>query len=362
MKSKYKLSHHKSSINKTFLVVIVSTVIFGLLFIYNVSSVIAQERFGNSFYYLRNQIISGLFGFLGLYLAYKIPINSIIKLNKIIWITTLVLLGLVFFSSTTYGANRWIYLGSFSFQPSEFSKISLILILSTVAVIKKTHWVFQYWSILLITGGLILIQPDLDTTIVLIAIGLSIYFLAENNYKRVLGLLGLGVVFLITAILTSSYRRQRLITLLSNRSDTEHAYHSWQSILAIGTGGLFGQGLGMSRFKYGYIPEAVGDSIFAIVAEELGFIGTTIIVLLFLFIVLKIYKIAQNTDNLLHKYMATAIATWIGLQAFVNIGGMIRLFPLAGITLPLISYGGTSLISVLIALGWVLQIERDSKK
>ena len=256
-----------------------------------------------------------------------------------------------------------MFIGPVSFQPSEFAKLSLMIYLAKVA--SKDKKTLAYFAPIIIVASLILFQPDLGTTIVTVGAGLIQVFVAGVSIFHLAGAGVVSVAGSILLILTSEYRRARLLTFLSQTEDPlGKSYHIRQIILALGAGGLFGVGLGQSRQKYLFLPEAATDSIFAVIAEELGFLGASVVIICFMIFVFRAIRIASLAPDRFSKILASGIAAWIGGQALLNVGSMVAVVPLTGIPLPFLSYGGSSLIMVLAATGILLNISRytDVKK
>ena len=263
------------------------------------------------------------------------------------------------FSILALGARRWISIGSINFQPSELIKLSICIFLAKVA--SKQKGAFSYFLPVIIVTGLIMLQPDLGTTLVIAIITLSQIFISDVNPMYFFGSLVVGAVGTMGLILTSPYRKDRLLTFFEiSRDPLGKSYHIRQVLLGLGSGGVFGVGLGASRQKYLFLPESSTDSIFAVIAEELGLIGSVGIILLFGYFVFKGFMVAREAPDRFSQVLATGITAWIGGQAFLNIASMVALVPLTGIPLPFISYGGSSLVMVTAACGILLGISRYS--
>jgi cell division protein FtsW len=256
-------------------------------------------------------------------------------------------------------------IGVVGFQPSEFAKLAMIIYLAVLlekSVLKKEGAFMVLAVVTGFTAALILLQPNMSTAALIFLIGISMYFVSGANlaplflFGPFLFLSGLGF------ILSSEYRKVRLLTFLNpiESGDLSLGYHIKQILIALGSGGLFGLGFGQSRQKFQYLPEVASDSIFAIIGEEFGFIGTTLLVLLFTVLIYKGFMIAKDANTLLGKLLATGITTWIAFQFFVNVGAMLHIIPLTGIPLPLVSYGGSSLVFSLMGLGLLANISAHS--
>jgi len=335
--------------------------IFGIIMVGNVSVLKAYQDFGDKFHYLRLQIYWALLGIGAFFVTSLLNYNFWKKVAIPLIIFSLITLILVLIpgiGTQALGARRWLGFGFFSFQPAELAKLSFIFYLSSFFSKKKNIWPFL--AILGILVGLIMLEPDLGTTVVLAATGLSIYFISGAPIFAI-GLIALfSILSGVGLIITSSYRKERLLTFFDpSRDPLGASYHIRQVLIAIGSGGLFGVGLGQSRQKYEYLPEVTTDSIFAIIAEEIGFIGGVIILGLFLLLVWRGFRIAKEAPDEFGKLLAVGITSWIGFQALINLCSMVALVPLTGIPLPFISYGGSSLVLSLVAMGILVNISKQ---
>lgn len=353
---------------------IVSAIIFcGLFPLASASSVGSETRF-------LNQIIFGLLpGIIVAFALYKTPLHIIQKASPYLLFLNIILLAVIilpFFSEIvqiTRGSGRWIAMGPFSFQPSEFLKLTFILYISTWLISKTKKDKKDYKKSLqetlfpfLVISGLIAVlllrQPDLSTLIIILMTGFIIYFIAKTPFWHII-VIGLIAVMLFSAfILTSSYRMERVKTMLDPSSDILGSrHHTWQMTIAVGSGGLFGKGIGMSMQKYGYVPLPASDSIFAIYAEEVGFIGSSLLIILFLLFFWRGFLIAKNNKIEFARLVCFGVCSWIFLQMSVNVlaavGG-----PVTGIPLPLISHGKSHLIAELAGIGLMLNASKYIKK
>ncbi len=334
--------------------------LFGLIMVYNASVVEAFQLFSDKYYFLKLQALWALLGFIALFFTTFLPLSFFKKISPVALVFSLLLLILVLIpniSDISFGARRWINLFGFSLQPSELIKLTLSLYLAAWLAKDKPFW--PYLVILIVILGLIMLQPDLGTAIVIILTAILVYYTsgAPILYLLLLGVLGtvsgLGLIF------SSSYRKERLLTFFNpTRDPLGSSYHIRQALIAIGSGGLWGLGLGQSRQKYQFLPQVTTDSIFAIIAEEIGFFGASLVILVLFAIVLRAFYIARLASDNFSRLLATAIASWFGLQALINLAAMLALLPLTGVPLPFISYGGSSLIVTLAAVGLLLNISR----
>ena len=359
-KIKFKKQSKKPD-NKLLALTLILTFV-GLVAVADASAPIAVREFGDKFYFAKQQAYWAIFGVVILGIFSKINYKFWKKIAIFVFIISILALILVFipgFGTRLLGAKRWVFIGPYSFQPSEFAKLALLMYLAKVAASEKKT--LAYLIPIALVALLIMGQPDLGTTIVTVGAGLVQVFVAGVSLWHLSGAAIVGVISSVVLILTSDYRRDRLLTFLSQTEDPlGKSYHIRQIILALGAGGLFGVGLGQSRQKYLFLPETATDSIFAIIAEELGFVGASIVIICFMILVFRSIKIASLAPDRFSKVLASGIVAWIGGQAILNIGSMVAVVPLTGIPLPFLSYGGSSLIMVLAAMGILLNISRYS--
>lgn len=347
-------------------------VVFGLVMISSASVVSSRTEFGDSYYYLKHQIISGLIpGLIGFFLMQKIRYNTLRKWSLILFVVNLALLLLVFIpaiSGEYNGARSWIEIGSVSLQPSEIIKLTFILYLASWFSthhneIKDFHKVFLPFAMTIgVLSLLLLLQPDVGTLGLILIPGVIMYFLAGGNLKYIFLILVAAVGGLLVLIKIAPYRMQRLLVFLDPKIDPLGiGYQINQALLAVGSGGIFGLGLGHSRQKFNYLPEAQGDSIFAIIAEELGLVGTLFLVGMILWLMFECLKIARNAPNKFSQLVIYGVTSWIVVQSLINIGANLSLLPLTGIPLPFISQGGTALAIEMTAIGIVVNMSRENQ-
>jgi len=346
----------------------------GILIMASVSASLSLERFGNTYYFLKHQILFGIIPgiFLG-FIFYKINLSLLKKWSLLLILLNLALMVLVFFpvigsASSEFTAARWIGLGPFSFQPSEFLKITFILYLASwlcgrtgEKMQKDLKKIFGAFLIIMVVIALLLIlQPDISTLVVISACALLMYFLADTPLWHIITAVSLGFLSLLFLIKMAPYRVKRLLVFLNQDIDPMGmGYQLKQALIAVGSGGLFGLGLGMSKQKLGFLPQSISDSIFAIFAEEAGFLGALFLVFLFLFFLWRIFKIVKINQDKFLQLTAVGISCWIVLQGFINLGAMIGILPLTGIPLPFISYGGSHMVAELIGVGILLNISKS---
>lgn len=291
-----------------------------------------------------------------------------------IWFFTLslVLTALVFvplFSFEYGGARRWLVFGPLSFQPAEILKIAFVLYVATwLSNVKKHVATFKYGLLpvlvmLGLVGIIMLLQPDTDTFAVMVASGLAMFFTAGGRWKDIVTIGLIGILVGIIILSTRPYIKERVFTFLDPSSDPlTSGYQIQQSLIAIGSGGIAGRGFGQSVQKFNYLPEPIGDSIFAVYAEEFGFFGAVILILLFISFALRGYKIAARAPDTFSSLVVTGFITMIITQSFMNISAMLSLIPLSGLPLIFVSHGGTALLLTLGAVGIILNISRYQKK
>ncbi len=363
----------KSRLDKTLLATSALIVAFGLVMLFSASVAVGIERFSDPNFFIKRQLVSLAVGLLGAAVAYRIDYHfwqrwSLLALAFSIALLVAVLLPDIGISGQ--GAKRWLDLGVAGFQPSELVKLTLVTYLAAFLAERGGRAVrdFKTGLIPLVTvlgviAFLILKQPDLGTLIIICAIALSMYFAGGAKMRHFIGLIGAGAVALGAAIALAPYRLARFAAFLNPEADPQGAgYHITQSLIAVGSGGLFGLGLGHSRQKFLYLPEVTGDSIFAVIAEELGFVGSAFVIALFLVFFWRSVRIARLAPDAFGKLASIGIGCWIVLQAFINIGAMLGVLPLTGLPLPMISYGGSSLIVTLAAVGILLNISKQSSR
>ena len=345
--------------------------IFGLIALTSASSVVGFTKFGDTYHFVKRQLTVGLvFGLIGFFITLRVDYRWYQKYAFHFLIITIILLVLVFLPGIGYslkGANRWIMIAGFQFQPTEAVKITFLLYLATW-LSKREKDLEDYRAGLVpflvvvgIISLLVLLEPDLGTMTVIAFMALVVYFTAGAPIRH-LGILGTGsLVLFYILIKITPYRAARLSVFLNPQLDPQGiGYHVNQALLAIGTGGLFGLGLGRSRQKYNYLPEVAGDSIFAVIAEEMGLIVCFSLVALFALLMYRGFKVAKHAPDTFGKLLATGIVAWISFQAFVNIAANMALLPLTGITLPFISYGSSSLFVALTAMGILFNISKHT--
>lgn len=356
----------------TLIIFIWVIIVFGLAMLASAGVSLGYEKYGDPNYFFKQQfllgVIPGIFVFL---FAALVDYHLWQKLSKYLFGISIVFLILVFIPSFKIqhaGASRWLKIGNLSFQPSELVKLTFLFFLANwLSSVKSKasnfkHHFLPFVFLLSSVVGLILLQPDMGTAFMIAIIGLVSYFAANGNIFYLFSFSIFGSALFFILIKTEVYRMKRLMTFLHPELDPFGiGYHINQAMLAVGSGGIFGRGYGQSRQKFMYLPEVVSDSIFAIIAEELGFIFVIILISLFFGVFWRGFKIGEYAPDLFGKILAIGISSWLILQFLINIGSMIGLVPMTGIPLPFISYGRSSLLVSLAAAGIMANISRQTR-
>lgn len=328
--------------------------------VYDASSAQALQSFNDKYYFLKEQAQWVIVGLIAAVAASFFDYRRLKLLAVPALIGSILLLIAVFIPGigvSANGAHRWINLGFTVFQPSEIAKLSLIIYLSAWFTTKEKGRLLSFLLLIGLMVGLIMAQPDMGTAIVLLGTSFSLYFLSNSEMRGFLFFIPFVVAGGTLLAIQSPYRLRRVLTFLNPDSDPLGAsYHVRQVLIALGSGGLFGLGLGNSRQKYSYLPEATTDSIFAIIGEELGFIGATMIIVVFVVFFYRAIKLTVTTEDLFGRMLGLGILFWIIIQTLVNLGSMVSLIPLTGVPLPFISYGGSALVAELIGMGILCNI------
>ncbi|HEY3056198.1 MAG TPA: putative lipid II flippase FtsW [Thermoanaerobaculia bacterium] len=346
-------------------------VVLGIVMIYSASAMIAMQRFGaeNPYHFMTRQLVWLFAGGAMMLLLMHIDITLLQDRRVLYAILTIVGLALIvaLFQSPINGTHRWIVLPWFNLQPSEFAKPILILFVAGFLARREdrinevTTTVLPIASILCLFAGLILLGRDFGTATVVLLVGFGMIFVAGVRW-RVIGLISIPLVPAIVALgFGAAYRRDRVFAFLNPEADPlGKGFQALQSLIALGTGGLKGLGIGNGRQKLFFLPEPHTDFIFSIVGEELGFIGAFALIAAFAFLVWRGFRIARYSDDRFAFYAALGLTLMIGLQALINISVSLCLLPTKGIALPLVSYGGSSLIASLMAIGILLNLSQQS--
>lgn len=350
--------------NNLLIGVVIFLTLFGLLMIYDASSFIAFRDFGDKYHYVKDQSIWIVLGLISLCFFSLFDYHKLYYFSLPILIVAIVLLALVFVPGIgvyILGAHRWINVQFFTLQPAEFAKLALAIYLSAWFSNKEKGRLLPFLLLLGLVVFLIMLEPDMGTATIVLIEALSIYFLSGANilsFVLLIPLIGiLGFIF----IKLEPYRLERLTTFLNpSVSIMTSSYHIRQILIALGMGGLTGVGLGNSLQKYAYLPENTTDSIFAIIAEELGFIGVTVLIVLFILVLWRGFLIAGFAKDTFGRLLAGGITAFLTTQVIINLTAQTALIPLTGVPLPFISYGGSALIIDLCSIGILINISRQS--
>lgn len=340
----------------------------GVIMIYSSSGVYAQQELGNHYYFLQRHLVFLTAGLVMTAFVMSIDYRILQQYAKPLMICVVIMLVLVLIPGLgreSFGARRWFSLGPMNFQPSELAKIAMIIYMADFLARKKNA-VQYFWQgfvpimiILGIVSVLIIKQPDLGNTLSIATVSLVMLFIAGTRLKYLVGLMLMVLPVLVLLIVKVPYRMRRITAFLNPWDDPQGAgFQLTQSQIALGSGGLFGKGLGMSTQKLFYLPAAHTDFILSIIGEEMGFIGTVAVIFLFGALIWQGARIAKRTTDPFGYYLAIGIVMMLGLQAVVNIGVSIGAFPTKGLPLPFISYGGSALIFNMMAIGLLLNISR----
>lgn len=352
------------------LIIMLGLLSIGLIVVYSISPALGAETNSNGSQYVTKQLIGIGIGLILFAIAAKTPVH----LWKSVYVPLLVIAGLatlltlILPVNEEYPAHRWIRFGGFSFQSVELLKFAIIVWLSGFSATRIKRGAIDspkltLYPLLGVLGIIAVVvagmQSDLGSAAVIVAIMTAMVFVAGLPLKRILMLMGILVIGAILLIAPSDYRRDRIATYMHPEADCAAAgYQACQALIAVGSGGMAGLGLGNSVQAYGYLPEAENDSIFAIFAEKFGYIGSVLLLGLMLGLFARIKRVAERAPDDFSRLIVVGILVWLSTQTIINIGAMLGLLPLKGITLPLISYGGSSVLMVLAVLGVVFQVSR----
>ncbi|MBI5177817.1 MAG: putative lipid II flippase FtsW [Nitrospinae bacterium] len=348
----------------------VALVLVGMVMIFSASGTVAGTRYGDPAYFLKRQMIWALIGFAGMAVAMRINYRKLADLAPYLYLLSLILLFMVLIpgiGKEVSGARRWIAVGGFTFQPSEFAKLALIIAFSHFLVKKESagrlkDFVTGYMPNAIALGicfVLILLQPDMGTSLIASLVVFTLFFVSGIRFRYILGTFLMLLPFLYIAVLNVDYRRRRILSFLDPWADpSDTGFQIIQSYVALGNGHIFGAGLGQGKQKNFFLPDAHTDFIFSIIGEEFGFLGCALIVLLFIIFVYLGFRAAMKAPDPFGMYLATGITASIGMQAVVNFGVATGLLPTKGLPLPFISLGGSALVMWLISVGILLNVSQ----
>ena len=336
-------------------------VVFGLAVLYSTGSYNGSVRFGDAFYYMKKQFFAAALGMLAMYLISCMDYHIFEKYAIAAYLISLALSTLVLFAGNAYnGSRRWLSLGPLSFQPSEFAKLAVILFLARMVgrQKKRNSFLNLVFVIALVLPIVALVGTNnLSTAIIILGIAVIVVFVSDKRYMQFVWIAAAGAGMMALFLGMESYRLER-IAIWKNPEAYEKGYQTIQGLYAIGSGGLFGRGFGESIQKLGFVPEAQNDMIFSIICEELGFVGATILMLVFLILIWRFMVIAVHAPDLFGSLIAAGAMGHIAIQVILNVAVVTNTIPNTGITLPFISYGGTSVLFLLSEMGLVLAVSR----
>ncbi|MCL6636271.1 MAG: stage V sporulation protein E [Peptococcaceae bacterium] len=350
---------------------VMSLLSLGVVMVFSASEYSTLVYFNDSFYFFKRQVVWALLGLTAMFVMMN---YDYWRLKKYVWpmlfvaFAVLVLVLIPGVGKEVNGARRWIVVGPVNFAPAELVKLSIIIFTAYGLARQRdrvrqfSRGVLPYLAVMTAAAGLIMLQPDLGTTLSLAGIVFAMIFAAGARMAHLGGIAAAGAVAVGLAIFLEPYRMRRLLAFWDPWADPQGTgFHIIQGLYAIGSGGLFGLGLGQSKQKFLYLPENHTDSIFAIIGEELGFIGASLVIMLFILFVWRGLKIAVSSQDPFASLLATGVTAWVGVQAIINIGVMTGSLPFTGIPLPFISFGGTSLLFTMTGVGILLNISRYTR-
>ena len=347
------------------LVLVVLLAVFGLAVLLSTSEYNGRVRFGDSAYYFKKQLFATALGMGVMYAVTVMDYHFFLKLAPAAYLLSMLLsTAVLLFGQEINGSKRWLNLGPLSFQPSEFAKVAVILFLAWQIERTKERtdgfWFMCRTMLTLLPIVGLVGSNNLSTAIIILGIGVILIFVSNPKYMQFIGLGGAGVSFIAVFLAAESYRLERL-AIWRNPEKYEKGFQTIQGLYAIGSGGIFGRGLGSSLQKLGFVPEAQNDMIFSIICEELGVFGGIFVLILFGYLLYRLFFIAQNAPDLFGSLIVTGIFIHIALQVILNIAVVLNLMPNTGVTLPFISYGGTSIVFLMSEMAIALSVARQIK-
>jgi cell division protein FtsW len=364
-------SYATASLDIWLFTAVAALVAIGLVMVFSASSATAYADHGDIAYYVKRQLLWLVVGLGGAFFLYKIDYTRLRALAPWLLVAGVVGLLLVFVPHVGFGVNggrRWIGIGSFSIQPSEFAKLALVIYLSAVLstrgerITSLSNGLFPLCVPVVLMGVLVLKEPDMGTASLIFFIAFAVLFAAGARLVHLALIVCATVPFAALSVLTSSYRRARVFAFVDPwRDPLNTGFHIVQSLLALGSGGIFGVGLGASRAKFFYLPEQYTDFIFSVLGEELGLIGTLVVIALFVIVAYRAVKIALAAPDRFGFFLAIGCGAMIAIQAFVNIGVVSSSWPVTGVPLPFISFGGSSLVVNLLAVALIANVGRHRR-
>jgi cell division protein FtsW len=348
---------------------VVILVIVGLITVYSASFALGDLEYGSPYYFVTRQALWAVIGvgllvvFMRMDYRHLRPLSPLIMLAALLGLAAVLVPGI---GVDRYGASRWIALGPLPpLQPSEFAKLALIIYVSAWLSSRERNvksFAAGFVPFVLMVGlvaGLVMAEPDMGTTIIIVMTTLTLFFMAGGALTHLVALLSIGGVAAGFLLLSGGYRMDRLFAFISPEADPSgRGFHILQLLIALGSGGVTGLGIGASRQKFFYVPSAHTDGVFAIIGEEMGFIGAVLVILLLAFLVYRGIRVMVNAPDNFGALLAIGVTSWIGYQAIINIGGITRSIPMTGVPLPFLSFGGSALAATLAGVGILLSVSR----
>lgn len=364
IKRKIESIREKSKVSWLFFIPLMLSII-GLFFIFEASSIRSYMDVGDSFHYLKLQAVRIVLGVIVLLFFSMLDYHKLYYLSFIFMITTIMLLVFVLIPNIgrqAGGAQRWIDLGLFDLQPTEVAKFATIIYLSSWFNHRERKRFFSFFILLSILMFLIMLQPDMGTAIIIFSLSIIIYFLAGIELHYLLYLIPVSVGGFFILVKTSPYRFRRIMAFFNPALDPLGiTYHINQILISLTHGGILGRGFGASRQKYLFLPEAHTDSIFAIIGEEVGFVGSIILIATFILFLYYLYRVSVHASDRFGRLLSGGIFAFFGLQIIINLSAMVNLMPLTGVPLPFFSYGGSHILTSFMLIGIVINIAKQSK-
>ena len=357
-----KVNGQKRRMDGTLLILVLLLVVCGLIFLYSTSAYNGRVKFHDPAYYFKKQLFATSLGMMGMYLVSCMDYHVLTKMAPFLYVVSMGLsLAVLLFGDEYNGSKRWLSIGPLSFQPSEFAKVAVILLLTYVITNSRK----RQDSLLHMAGTMALLLPivglvgtnNLSTAIIILGIGVILIFVSNPKYLPFVGIGGVGVLFIGIFLSMASYRLER-IAIWRNPEKYEKGFQTIQGLYAIGSGGIFGKGLGSSLQKLGFVPEAQNDMIFSIICEETGLIGACLLILIFALLIWRLMVIATHARDLCGALIAAGIMGHMAIQVILNIAVVTNTIPNTGITLPFVSYGGTSVLFLMGEMGLALSVSR----
>lgn len=357
------MKNSKSSrMDYTLLVLVFLLVVWGLVLLFSTSAYNGRVKFHDSAYYFKKQLFATVLGFFAMYFVSQVDYHRLLRFAPALYGVSLLLsLAVLFFGDEYNGSKRWLSLGPLSFQPSEFAKVAVILFLACL-IDRSKRKTTSIWFMLMIMISILPIvglvgSNNLSTAIIILGIAVITIFVSNPRYLPFIGIGCTGIGFVAIFLSLESYRLERL-AIWRNPEAYEKGFQTIQGLYAIGSGGIFGKGLGSSLQKLGFVPEAQNDMIFSIICEETGLVGASLVILLFVLLVWRLMVISTHASDLSGALIAAGIMGHMAIQVILNIAVVTNTIPNTGITLPFISYGGTSVLFLLGEMGLALNVSQ----